>query len=72
MPMWFASGWGRSYPLIRFVAFGLAVALSGALDLAQSTATQTVSAQIDPIGNVHSSESYAFSCGIAGKIEEIP
>ena len=73
MPMWLASGWGRSYPLIRFVAFGLAVALSGALDLAQSTAaTQTVSAQIDPIENVHSSEPYAFPCGIADKIEEIP
>ncbi len=72
MPRWFASGWGRAYPLIRFVAFGPAAALSGAIGLAKSTATQTVSAQIDPIGNVHSSESYAFSCGIADKIEEIP
>ena len=72
MPRSFASGWGRSYPLIRFVALGLAVALSGALGRAQSTATQTVSAQIDPIGDFHSSESYAFSCGIGDKIEEIP
>ena len=72
MPRWFASGWGRSYPLIRFVAFGLAVALPGALGRAQGTATQTVSAQIDPIRDLHSSESYAFSCGIADKIKEIP
>jgi hypothetical protein len=26
----------------------------------------------NPIGDFHSSESYAFSCGIADKIEEIP
>jgi hypothetical protein len=66
MPRWFASGWGRFYPLRRSVAFAFAGALSGALGRAQSTATQTVSGQIDPIGNFHSSESYAFSCEIAG------